>query len=387
MISVRKQILLAFIFMATYTSFGVSWAGTNYFMSQLMGQMDVKSLTLAGMISSAVTAGQVLAALLAPYIGRKLGVIKSFTGAFLFLSLAFLTPFIHSFPLFLTLRVVVGFGGILSYIFLNSLIKTLLKKKTILFVKAVMGIHLSSAIVLWATPSFFSILGIWQNILILYSIIPVILFAVWLIILRQKWFFEVKSDRGESLLRGMKRAFNWQFALANVGIMAPFFIMMTYYKKLGLESVNTVILATCFGGLTGFFLMQIFPKISATFFVRVFAFVQLIFFILLHMAIYRHWTALTSLYAIIFGFTSSIPISIFRALPFYRKGISTEALTTTFSIALLLSDTVAIGSNFIFGFLLDHTKTLLLPFIFMSFLAALFFIVSLFFKREHFNFK
>ena len=379
---------MAILVFVSYTLFAMAWVGGTASMGQIMASMHIDSLASASFISGAVTLAKIVGTFIAAWLAVKVGVKKAFFISGVLISIGILTPLAPNYELLLVSRFLMGLGGAFMIVYFNPIVMAWFEpeeRPTINGINAV-AFNVGTGIILWQMGNFNSLSGSWQNTLIMFSLVSILLSVAWLLVKNKETNTTTKHDKkppvSYSYIDGLKDKFNWVYALTYSGILAFYICLFTFYPKAGISQSALVIGSGIIGTLAGIVYSKKFiarvPVIRWSGLVIIFTVLGLSFG-------NAEW--LQTLCAMALGFFIFFPITALVTIPHELPNMTGERITVVFSLFYSISYLIATVVLWSFGRLVDvNGGDFTSAFTLITIVSSTFFIGS-FFLPETANYK
>ena len=379
---------MAILVFVSYTLFAMAWVGGTASMGQIMASMHIDSLASASFISGAVTLAKIVGTFIAAWLAVKVGVKKAFFISGVLISIGILTPLAPNYELLLVSRFLMGLGGAFMIVYFNPIVMAWFEpeeRPTINGINAV-AFNVGTGIILWQMGNFNSLSGSWQNTLIMFSLVSILLSVAWLLVKNKETNTTTKHDEkppvSYSYIDGLKDKFNWVYALTYSGILAFYICLFTFYPKAGISQSALVIGSGIIGTLAGIVYSKKFiarvPVIRWSGLVIIFTVLGLSFG-------NAEW--LQTLCAMALGFFIFFPITALVTIPHELPNMTGERITVVFSLFYSISYLIATVVLWSFGRLVDvNGGDFTSAFTLITIVSSTFFIGS-FFLPETANYK
>lgn len=385
---INNKYLVAILVFVSYTLFAMAWVGGTASMGQIMASMHIDSLASASFISGAVTLAKIVGTFIAAWLAVKVGVKKAFFISGVLISIGILTPLAPNYELLLVSRFLMGLGGAFMIVYFNPIVMAWFEpeeRPTINGINAV-AFNVGTGIILWQMGNFNSLTGSWQNTLIMFSLVSILLSVAWLLVKNNETNTTTKHDEkppvSYSYIDGLKDKFNWVYALTYSGILAFYICLFTFYPKAGISQSALVIGSGIIGTLAGIVYSKKFiarvPVIRWSGLVIIFTVLGLSFG-------NAEW--LQTLCAMVLGFFIFFPITALVTIPHELPNMTGERITVVFSLFYSISYLIATVVLWSFGRLVDvNGGDFTSAFTLITIVSSTFFIGS-FFLPETANYK
>jgi len=385
---INNKYLVAILVFVSYTLFAMAWVGGTASMGQIMASMHIDSLASASFISGAVTLAKIVGTFIAAWLAVKVGVKKAFFISGVLISIGILTPLAPNYELLLVSRFLMGLGGAFMIVYFNPIVMAWFEpeeRPTINGINAV-AFNVGTGIILWQMGNFNSLSGSWQNTLIMFSLVSILLSVAWLLVKNKETNTTTKHDEkppvSYSYIDGLKDKFNWVYALTYSGILAFYICLFTFYPKAGISQSALVIGSGIIGTLAGIVYSKKFiarvPVIRWSGLVIIFTVLGLSFG-------NAEW--LQTLCAMALGFFIFFPITALVTIPHELPNMTGERITVVFSLFYSISYLIATVVLWSFGRLVDvNGGDFTSAFTLITIVSSTFFIGS-FFLPETANYK
>lgn len=386
---INNKHLVATLVFISYTLFAMAWVGGTASMSQIMSVMQVDSLASASFISGAVTLAKIVGTFIAAGLALKLGVKKAFFVAGLLISVGLLTPLAPNYELLLLSRFLMGLGGAFMIVYFNPIVMAWFapeERPTINGLNAV-AFNVGTGIILWQMANFNSLTGSWQNTLIIFSLVSLLLSLAWLLVKNKSSDEHSPAKQAEqspehySYADGLKDKFNWIYALTYSGILAFYICLFTFYPKAGISQSALVIASGIVGTLAGVFYSK---KVSAR--VPVIRWSGLIITITVLGLSFGQSDLLQTLCAMALGFFIFFPVTALVTIPHELPKMTGQKVTVIFSLFYSISYLVATVVLWSFGKLVDINQgDFSAAFVLITVVSSTFFFGSFFLPETALN--
>jgi MFS family permease len=359
---INNKYLVATLVFVSYTLFAMAWVGGTASMGQIMASMHIDSLASASFISGAVTLAKIVGTFIAAWLAVKVGVKKAFFISGVLVSVGLLTPLAPNYELLLISRFLMGLGGAFMIVYFNPIVMawfTPEERPTINGINAV-AFNVGTGIILWQMGNFNLITGSWQNTLLLFSLVSILLSAAWLLVKNKETNTQTgtatntatsENDNLQvsySYKDGLKDKFNWIYALTYSGILAFYICLFTFYPKAGISQSALVIGSGIIGTLAGIIYSK---KFSAR--VPVIRWSGLVIIITVLGLSFGHTEWLQTLCAMLLGFFIFFPVTALVTIPHELPNMTGERITVVFSLFYSISYLFATVVLWNFGRLVD----------------------------------
>jgi MFS family permease len=351
---INNKYLVAMLVFVSYTLFAMAWVGGTASMGQIMASMQIDSLASASFISGAVTLAKIVGTFIAAWLAVKVGVKKAFFISGVLISIGILTPLAPNYELLLVSRFLMGLGGAFMIVYFNPIVMAWFspeERPTINGINAV-AFNVGTGIILWQMSNFNSLTGSWQNTLLMFSLVSILLSISWLLV-KDKESHAVAKEGEEtpvsySYIDGLKDKFNWVYALTYSGILAFYICLFTFYPKAGISQSALVIASGIIGTLAGIVYSKKFiarvPVIRWSGLVIIFTVLGLSFGD-------AEW--LQTVCAMALGFFIFFPVTALVTIPHELPNMTGERITVVFSLFYSISYLIATVVLWNFGRLVD----------------------------------
>lgn len=385
---INNKYLVAILVFVSYTLFAMAWVGGTASMGQIMASMHIDSLASASFISGAVTLAKIVGTFIAAWLAVKVGVKKAFFISGVLISVGILTPLAPNYELLLVSRFLMGLGGAFMIVYFNPIVMawfTPEERPTINGINAV-AFNVGTGIILWQMSNFNSLTGSWQNTLLLFSLVSVLLSIAWLLVENKETNTTTKQNEetrvSYSYLDGLKDKFNWIYALTYSGILAFYICLFTFYPKAGISQSALVIGSGIIGTLAGIFYSK---KFIAR--VPVIRWSGLVIILTVLGLSFGNSEWLQTACAMALGFFIFFPVTALVTIPHELPNMTGERITVVFSLFYSISYLIATIVLWNFGRLVDINQgDFTSAFILITVVSSTFFIGS-FFLPETANYK
>ena len=385
---INNKYLVAILVFVSYTLFAMAWVGGTASMGQIMASMHIDSLASASFISGAVTLAKIVGTFIAAWLAVKVGVKKAFFISGVLISVGILTPLAPNYELLLVSRFLMGLGGAFMIVYFNPIVMawfTPEERPTINGINAV-AFNVGTGLILWQMSNFNSLTGSWQNTLLLFSLVSVLLSIAWLLVENKETNTTTKQNEetrvSYSYLDGLKDKFNWIYALTYSGILAFYICLFTFYPKAGISQSALVIGSGIIGTLAGIFYSK---KFIAR--VPVIRWSGLVIILTVLGLSFGNSEWLQTACAMALGFFIFFPVTALVTIPHELPNMTGERITVVFSLFYSISYLIATIVLWNFGRLVDINQgDFTSAFILITVVSSTFFIGS-FFLPETANYK
>lgn len=337
--------------------FAMAWVGGTASMPQIMSAMQVDSLATASFISGAVTIAKIVGTFLAAWLAIKVGIKNAFLVSCLLVVIGIFTPIAPNFDVLLISRFLMGLGGALMIVYFNPIVMALFEpheRSTINGLNAV-AFNVGTAIVLWFMSGVNELSGGWQQSLVLFSVLSLILTSAWLFVQYDSDLVTTSSKQQEhesvseyTYLDGVKDSFNWIYALSYSGLLAFYICLFTFYPQAGIVASKWVIGFGIVGTLAGIIyskkVVQRIPVIRLSGLIQALTVVGLSF---------STSPTLQIFCAAILGFFIFLPVTALVTIPHELPNMTGSKITVVFSLFWSISYLVATMVLWLFGKLVD----------------------------------
>jgi len=378
--SIHHKYLIEALVFSSYVLFAMAWVGGTASMSQIMASMHINSLASASFISGAVTFAKIVGTFMAAWLGLKLGIKNAFLLAGVLVAVGIITPIAPNYEWLLLSRFLMGLGGAFMIVYFNPIVMACFsptERPTINGLNAV-AFNIGTGIILWQMGNFNHLTDSWQNTLIIFSLITIMLCILWVFVkLPQMATTTNKSNNYTSstlYIKGLSDKFHWQYALTYSGILAFYICLFTFYPKAGISQSALVIASGILGTLAGIIYSKQYPLrlpvIRWSGLIIIFGVIGLSF---------ADNTWLQTISAVILGFFIFFPITALVSIPHEITNMTEQKITIVFSLFYSISYLIATIVLWGFGKLVDINQgDYTQAFILISVLSATFFIGSFF---------
>ena len=365
---------------ASYVLFAMAWVGGTASMGQIMASMHIDSLASASFISGAVTLAKIVGTFAAAYLTLKLGVKYAFLTAALLIVAGIMTPYAPNYEWLLLSRFLMGLGGAFMIVYFNPIVMLWFapQERPVINGLNAVAFNIGTAIVLWGMPTINAISGSWQNSLIVFSVMSLLLALAWLLVK-----FESQPQAAcqgsatavnYSYLDGLKDSFNWVYAFTYSGLLSFYICLFTFYPQAGISQSKWVIGFGIIGTLAGILYSRKKPlrlpiiRLSGA----------VIFVTVLGLSFGAEaWQQ--TLCAIVLGFFIFFPVTALVSIPHELPQMTGQKITVVFSLFWSLSYLVSTLVLWLFGKLVDMNEgSYFASFLLISVLSATVFIGSYF---------
>lgn len=348
----NKYVVEVIVFFS-YVLFAMAWVGGTASMQSIMQSLDVHSLASASFISGAVTLAKIVGTFIAAWIAIKLGIKYAFFVSSLLITIGILTPYAPNYELLLLSRFLMGLGGAFMVVYFNPIVLQFFKaeeRSTINGINAV-AFNIGTAIILWEMDTFNLLTGSWQNSLVLFSVISLVVAFLWLLVK----FEEPEKPTGDdvapvdySYREGLKDRFNWLYGLAYSGILAFYICLFTFYPKAGIVQSKWVIGFGIVGTIFGIIYSKKIPLrlpvirwsgLVVVISTAIFSFSDL------------YW--LQTFAAMVLGFFIFLPVTALVSIPHELPKMTSARITIVFSMFYSISYIISTFILWVFGALVD----------------------------------
>ncbi len=380
-INISNKYLVEAIVFSSYVLFAMAWVGGTASMNQIMSTMQINSLASASFISGAVTFAKIVGTFIAAALALILGIKKAFFVAGILIAIGILTPLAPNYELLLISRFLMGLGGALMIVYFNPIVMswfTIAERPTINGLNAV-AFNVGTGIILWQMNYFNNLTGSWQNTLITFSLVTMILALAWLLV-KMPSVENEQIDQAQQAndtyryIDGFKDKFNWAYALAYSGLLAFYICLFTFYPQAGISQSSWVIGFGIIGTLAGIIYSKKYPLRIPV--IRWSGLMVVITVVGLSFSTYL-W--LQTLSAMALGFFIFFPVTALVTIPHELPKMTSKKITVIFSLFYSISYSVATLVLWLFGLLVDINQgDFTQAFILISLLSSTFFIGSFF---------
>jgi MFS family permease len=359
---INSKYVVAILVFVSYTLFAMAWVGGTASMGQIMASMQVDSLASASFISGAVTLAKIVGTFIAAWLAVKVGVKKAFFISGVLVSIGILTPLAPNYELLLISRFLMGLGGAFMIVYFNPIVMawfTPEERPTINGINAV-AFNVGTGIILWQMSNFNSITGSWQNTLLMFSLVSILLSVTWLLVKNKEANTQVgaatstgnnqkeKAPVNYSYMNGLKDKFNWVYALTYSGILAFYICLFTFYPKAGISQSALVIGSGIIGTLAGIVYSKKFVSR-----VPVIRWSGLVIVLTVFGLSFGNIEWLQTLCAMVLGFFIFFPVTALVTIPHELPNMTGERITVIFSLFYSISYLFATIVLWNFGRLVD----------------------------------
>ena len=386
---ISNKYLVEGIVFFSYVLFAMAWVGGTASMDQIMAELHVSSLASASFISGAVTIAKIIGTFLAAWIAIKMGIKNAFLMSCILVCVGVLTPIAGSYDVLLVSRFLMGLGGALMIVYFNPIVMQWFpteERSTINGLNAV-AFNIGTAVILWSMTGINIVTGGWQNSLLVFSGISLLLALAWLFV---KWDNNETTSSAAtatspdpkntvpeadySYADGLKDRFNWVYALTYSGLLAFYICLFTFYPKAGIVASKWVIGFGIVGTIAGMiYSKKIKQRIPI---IRWSGLVQLITVLGLSFSVNP---MIQTLCAIVLGFFIFFPITALVTIPHEMPKMTSQKITVVFSLFWSISYLFATVVLWVFGKLVDLSNgDFTYAFILISIISSTFFIGSFF---------
>ena len=379
---INNKYLVATLVFISYTLFAMAWVGGTASMNQIMAAMHIDSLASASFISGAVTIAKIIGTFMAAWVALTWGIKYAFFISALLISTGLLTPYSPNYELLLASRFLMGLGGALMIVYFNPIVMSWFEpdeRPTINGINAV-AFNVGTGIVLWQMNNFNALTGSWQNTLLIFSLVSLLLSFAWLLVENKE---KDNNDNGQqqviiteqySYLDGLKDKFNWVYALTYSGILAFYLCLFTFYPKAGISQSAIVIGAGILGTIAGIIYSK---KVSHR--LPVIRWSGLMITITVIGLSFSSSETMQTLSAVALGFFIFLPITALVTIPHELPKMTGQKITVVFSLFYSISYLVGTIVLWLFGTLVDLNQgDYSMAFMLISLMSSTFFIGSFF---------
>ena len=375
----HKYLVEGLVF-TSYVLFAMAWVGGTASMNNIMASMHIESYASASLISGAVTLAKIVGTFSAAYLTLKFGVKYAFLVAALLIVTGIMTPYAPNYELLLLSRFLMGLGGAFMIVYFNPIVMHWFapEERPVINGLNAVAFNMGTAIVLWGMPSINAISGGWQQSLLLFSLISLVLALLWLLV----QFDHVQSSNGiktdnqtiYTYLDGLKDPFNWAYALTYSGLLSFYICLFTFYPQAGISQSKWVIGFGIIGTIAGILYSRKQPlrlpiiRLSGV----------LIFITVLGLS-FGSVSWLQSLCAIVLGFFIFLPVTALVSIPHELPKMTSQKITVIFSLFWSISYLISTLVLWLFGKLVDiNNGSYFASFVLITLLSTTVFIGSYF---------
>ncbi|EGM70856.1 major facilitator superfamily MFS_1 [Shewanella sp. HN-41] len=358
----------------------MAWVGGTASMNNIMASMHIESYASASLLSGAVTLAKIVGTFGAAYLTLKFGVKYAFLVAALLIVTGIMTPYAPNYELLLLSRFLMGLGGAFMIVYFNPIVMHWFapEERPVINGLNAVAFNMGTAIVLWGMPSINAISGGWQQSLLLFSLISLVLALLWLLV----QFDHVQSSNGiktdnqtiYTYLDGLKDPFNWAYALTYSGLLSFYICLFTFYPQAGISQSKWVIGFGIIGTIAGILYSRKQPlrlpiiRLSGV----------LIFITVLGLS-FGSVSWLQSLCAIVLGFFIFLPVTALVSIPHELPKMTSQKITVIFSLFWSISYLISTLVLWLFGKLVDiNNGSYFASFVLITLLSTTVFIGSYF---------
>ncbi|QTH64475.1 MFS transporter [Psychrosphaera ytuae] len=355
---IRNKYLVEAIVFMSYVLFAMAWVGGTASMSQIMSSMQLDSYASASFISGAVTFAKIVGTFMAAWLAIKFGVKVAFFISGLLVVLGIFTPLAQDYEWLLVSRFLMGLGGALMIVYFNPIVMnwfSLEERSTINGLNAV-AFNVGTAIILTSMVSINELTGNWQNSLVLFSIISLVLIVIWLFVDDQPTTAQTSSQNTVSqdseqtygYVDGLKDPFNWAYSLCYAGLLAFYICLFTFYPKAGVSESSVVIGFGIVGTIAGMiYSKRIKQRVS------VIKWSGLIVTLMVFTLSFVSSESIQALAAMVLGFFIFFPITALVSIPHELPKMTSNKITVVFSLFWSISYLFATVVLWLFGKIVD----------------------------------
>lgn len=375
----HKYLVEGLVF-TSYVLFAMAWVGGTASMNNIMASMHIESYASASLLSGAVTLAKIVGTFSAAYFTLKFGVKYAFLVAALLIVTGIMTPYAPNYELLLLSRFLMGLGGAFMIVYFNPIVMHWFapEERPVINGLNAVAFNMGTAIVLWGMPSINAISGGWQQSLLLFSLISLVLALLWLLV----QFDHVQSSNGiktdnqtiYTYLDGLKDPFNWAYALTYSGLLSFYICLFTFYPQAGISQSKWVIGFGIIGTIAGILYSRKQPlrlpiiRLSGV----------LIFITVLGLS-FGSVSWLQSLCAIVLGFFIFLPVTALVSIPHELPKMTSQKITVIFSLFWSISYLISTLVLWLFGKLVDiNNGSYFASFVLITLLSTTVFIGSYF---------
>ncbi|WP_037457932.1 MFS transporter [Shewanella sp. HN-41] len=375
----HKYLVEGLVF-TSYVLFAMAWVGGTASMNNIMASMHIESYASASLLSGAVTLAKIVGTFGAAYLTLKFGVKYAFLVAALLIVTGIMTPYAPNYELLLLSRFLMGLGGAFMIVYFNPIVMHWFapEERPVINGLNAVAFNMGTAIVLWGMPSINAISGGWQQSLLLFSLISLVLALLWLLV----QFDHVQSSNGiktdnqtiYTYLDGLKDPFNWAYALTYSGLLSFYICLFTFYPQAGISQSKWVIGFGIIGTIAGILYSRKQPlrlpiiRLSGV----------LIFITVLGLS-FGSVSWLQSLCAIVLGFFIFLPVTALVSIPHELPKMTSQKITVIFSLFWSISYLISTLVLWLFGKLVDiNNGSYFASFVLITLLSTTVFIGSYF---------
>lgn len=379
----HKYLVEAIVFLS-YVLFAMAWVGGTASLDQIMSQMQLSSLADASFISGAVTFAKIVGTFVAAWLAIKIGVKFAFFLSCLLVAVGVFTPVSPNYEVLLISRFLMGLGGALMIVYFNPIVMKWFEPNERAIVNGLNAVafNIGTAIILWSMTGINALTGGWQQSLMCFSLMSLLLSIAWLLVRyndeseeKNKPDTKASSDSAPEstygYVDGLKDGFNWSYALCYSGLLAFYICLFTFYPKAGIVASKWVIGFGIVGTIAGMIYSQ---KIKQR--VPVIRWSGLIQTAMIIGLSFVPNPMIQTICAIVLGFFIFFPITALVTLPHEMKGMTPAKITVVFSLFWSISYLIATAVLWIFGWMVDYTGGYQYAFMFISVISASFFLGS-----------
>ena len=373
----NKYFVETLVFLS-YVLFAMAWVGGTASMTAIMQSMDIDSLASASFISGAVTFAKIVGTFAAAWLAVKVGVKMAFFISSILIAIGLLTPYAPNYEILLLSRFLMGLGGAFMIVYFNPIVLQWFEAKERPMINGLNAVafNVGTGVILWLMADINQLTGGWQNSLVLFSIISLVLAIIWLMVkFDQPTSSETKqqsTQQNYSYVEGLKDKFNWAYAFTYSGLLTFYICLFTFYPKAGISQSSWVIGFGIIGTVAGIFyskkVLQRLPVIRWS---------GLIMSISLAILSFSSSAWLQMLSAIVLGFFIFFPITALVSIPHELPNMTGPRVTVIFSLFYSISYLAATIILWLFGWLVDmNNGDYNLSLIMITILSLTFFIGS-----------
>lgn len=379
-IKITHKYLVEGLVFTSYVLFAMAWVGGTASMNNIMASMHIESYASASLISGAVTLAKIVGTFGAAYLTFKCGVKYAFLVAALLIVTGIVTPYAPNYELLLLSRFFMGLGGAFMIVYFNPIVMRWFapEERPVINGLNAVAFNVGTAIVLWGMPSINAMSGGWQQSLLIFSLVSLVLALLWLLV----QFDHVQNSNSSktdeqaiyTYLDGLKDSFNWAYALTYSGLLSFYICLFTFYPQAGISQSKWVIGFGIIGTIAGILYSRKQPlrlpiiRLSGL----------LIFLTVLGLS-FGTASWFQTLCAIVLGFCIFLPVTALVSIPHELPKMTSQKITVIFSLFWSISYLISTLVLWLFGKLVDINQgSYFASFVLITLLSATVFVGSYF---------
>nr|WP_155129916.1 MFS transporter [Pseudovibrio flavus]MTI17440.1 MFS transporter [Pseudovibrio flavus] len=357
----NKKWIIGFIVWLTYALFGASWIASTMMTMNILDTYNVEGYAAASWITNAITISKIIGNLMAAWFLVKLGPKWAFGIASALIVCGGAAAFANSYPMYFVFRLIMGFGGAFIIVYFNPIVVNYFTpaERPIINGINMTSFNTGNLVGLVFTGSLLSMMGTWQNVLLLVSAVSGIALVLWFLFADD---FEVqgKTQSGTvetyGLSDGLKEPVNWYLPICFSGILFCYIAAASLFPLIPTFAVKANYLSAMLlgfgviGSLAGIPVALKFPLrkpviqvcgILATSFVALMVFTQN--------------PVLASVSACLAGLFMFLPSAAIFSMPHEYPKVSPARVTVAFGMFWSISYAVVAVMMYVAGALADYT--------------------------------